>query len=162
MFNYFVLSFLRPFLTKIQFKSILQCKWLGITMQMIRPNDPRCKKVKITDINIQTLGIKKARCFVNHIKKVMLGTCKRCKCWLSVKRNSEMHNMFALVFQKCWNCWWMHTFWSHFSFYISHDFDVWLLTYLTHCFIWMVFKINSLNELRKTVNTFKVKRAKAK
>ena len=32
------------------------------------------------------------------------------------------------------------TFWSRFSFYISHDFHVWLLTYFTHCFNWMDFK----------------------
>ena len=53
------------------------------------------------------------------------------------------------------------TFWSRSSFCISHDFtfDFWL-TSLT--FNWMVLKINSLNELRKIVNTVKVKLAKSK
>ena len=49
-------------------------------------------------------------------------------------------------------------FWARFLFYISHDFHARLLTYFT---------LSLLNgfkpiELRKTVNTVKVKRAKSK
>ena len=37
------------------------------------------------------------------------------------------------------------TFWSRFSFYISHDLRVWPLTYFTHCFKWIdFFKIQSI------------------
>ena len=33
------------------------------------------------------------------------------------------------------------TFWSRFSVYIIQDFHVWLLTYFTHCFNWIHFKV---------------------
>ena len=36
------------------------------------------------------------------------------------------------------------TFWSRFSFYISHDLHAWLRTYLTHYFNWIDFKFFTL------------------